>query len=308
MKKGFRNSTNEEICTDWRNRAAQFWDDDSAKPSEQYNNMTATESIDPELHGTLDRQNIYELLVKAFQQNTEREKDVRSIQELFWTNIPEDFTTENTTSQQINHTEAVFDVNSNPSKLETISLVQISKSIRNYKHMKQEAASTEKRSMIVHDPLASMVTELPPATNFSNQQASVFNSILTSINNNTQTLTIVHGGGGTGKSFLINCICAELQRRHFQVVSTCPTGAGACQLPQGRTFHSAFKINSKQLSAAAKKYLRQLFNDRVRLVVVDEMSMLKAQFVQLLDSRLRMLYNPNKPFGDKTILMVRTNT
>jgi hypothetical protein len=306
MKKGFRSSTNEEICTDWRNRTAEFWNENTKKPLRGSNNRTSTDTIDPELSGTLPSGNLYELLIKAYQQNSERREDVISMQELILHNIPEDFAT-NGRSELVDQTEVIFGGTSNRSDSNPISLRQISRSIKNYKRVEEEAIIDRNGRMEVYDPLASVVTEFSPIRNFSPRQTEVFDYIFENIANNKQTLTIVHGGGGTGKSYLVGCIGAELNRRRFQMVSTCPTGAGACQLPQGRTFHSAFKVNSKDLSTATMASLKQLFNDRVRLIVIDEMSMLQAQFVSLLNNRLRMLYDSNKDFGGMSILMVSPN-
>ena len=39
------------------------------------------------------------------------------------------------------------------------------------------------------------------------------------------------------------------------------------------------------------------------LVVVDEMSMLSAEFLALLDKRMRQLYNADQTYGDMSILL-----
>lgn len=146
----------------------------------------------------------------------------------------------------------------------------------------------------------------------ANEQFAVLSRVLSTIDQNRpkgQTLTLVHSGGGTGKSFVVRQICQGISKRHYQVVS-CPTGAGACQLMSGMTFHSALKYCSKsrkqRLSARAAAFLRRLFSPRVVLVVVDEVSMLEAELLVVLDEHFRHMYNPDAVFGGKSILLVRS--
>jgi len=117
-----------------------------------------------------------------------------------------------------------------------------------------------------------------------------------------------HGGGGTGKSFVVRRICKEIESMQFQVVPTCPTGAGACQLTGGMTFHSALKYSrgKRRLSSASAAVLRRRFGPRVVLVVVDEISMFQADQLVVLDERLRDIYGSSLPFGGKSVLLVRS--
>jgi hypothetical protein len=69
---------------------------------------------------------------------------------------------------------------------------------------------------------------------------------------------------------------------------TCPTGVGAFHLPQGQTFHSVFKTLTPSLSAgtAIDEIFKSLGGNQLKMVVVDEVSMLSTQFLVLLDTRL----------------------
>ncbi len=77
-------------------------------------------------------------------------------------------------------------------------------------------------------------------------------------------------------------------------------------LPQGRTFHSVFKTWSPDLSAsnAIDEIQIALGGNKLKIVVVDEVSMLSTQFLILLDSRLRAIYKPDVPFGGISILLI----
>jgi hypothetical protein len=60
----------------------------------------------------------------------------------------------------------------------------------------------------------------------------------------------MHGGVGTGKTF-VNCrLVATLASRNQFCCCTCPTGVGASHLPGGRTFHSIFHTRLPSLSAS----------------------------------------------------------
>jgi hypothetical protein len=90
------------------------------------------------------------------------------------------------------------------------------------------------------------------------------------------------------KHFVTCKIFEELARQHEICHCTCPTGVGALHLPQGQTFHSVFKTWAPSLSAgtAINEIFKSLAGNQLKMVVVDEVSMLSAQFIVLLDTRL----------------------
>ena len=90
-----------------------------------------------------------------------------------------------------------------------------------------------------------------------------------------QQLVFIHAGGGTGKTYVTCKFFEKLASRGEICRCTCPTGVGASHLPQGRTFHS-----------------------------VDKVSMLSTNFIVLVDTRLRSMYDPDKLFGGISILFI----
>ena len=81
---------------------------------------------------------------------------------------------------------------------------------------------------------------------------------------------------------------------------------GALHLPQGQTFHSVFKTWTPRLSAgtAIDEIFKSLGGNQLKMVVVDEVSMLSAQFLVLLDTRLQSMYKPDQTFGGISILLI----
>jgi hypothetical protein len=106
------------------------------------------------------------------------------------------------------------------------------------------------------------------------------------LDTSTQKLVLLHAGGGTGKTFVTCKIFEELARRDEICCCTCPNGVGTLHLPQGRTFH--FKTCTPSFSAgtAIEEIFKSLGGNQLKMVAVDEVSMLSAQFLVLLDTRL----------------------
>ncbi len=103
-----------------------------------------------------------------------------------------------------------------------------------------------------------------------------------------QKLVFVHAGGGTGKTFLMCKFFDKLALRGQICHCTCPTGVGASHLPHGRTFHSVFKTWIPSLSASTPidDMFKAIGRNQLKIIVIDEVSMLSTQFLDLLDSRL----------------------
>jgi hypothetical protein len=133
-----------------------------------------------------------------------------------------------------------------------------------------------------------------------------FGFFLDMLDNSTQKLVLLHAGGGTGKTFVTCKIFEGLARQNEICCCTCPTGVGALHLPQGQTFHSVFKTQTPSLSegTAIDEMFKSLGRNQLKMVVVDEVSMLSTQFLVLLDTRLRSMYEPDQIFGGISILLI----
>jgi hypothetical protein len=65
-------------------------------------------------------------------------------------------------------------------------------------------------------------------------------------------------------------------------------GVGASHLPQGCTFHNVFKtwMASLRSAIAIDVIFKSLGGSQLKIVVVDEVSMLSTDFIVLLDTQL----------------------
>jgi len=117
----------------------------------------------------------------------------------------------------------------------------------------------------------------------------------------------IHGAAGTGKSYfvgeLVNMLGQDL------VCCTAVTGVAAANLPHGSTIHAALGLHgfdgkmiykkddneSKTSRINEAKILRSL--EKVRILVIDEVSMLDAALLKSVDDKLQKLFRTTDSFG-----------
>jgi ATP-dependent exoDNAse (exonuclease V), alpha subunit - helicase superfamily I member len=114
------------------------------------------------------------------------------------------------------------------------------------------------------------------------------------------------GNAGTGKSTLLRQIIANITKR---TIVLAPSGVAALNVG-GSTIHSFFQLNPKivfspEFDIPHNYYTEkiELFNS-IELLVIDEVSMLRADTVDYFDSILRRYRKKNVPFGGVQLLLV----
>ena len=127
-----------------------------------------------------------------------------------------------------------------------------------------------------------------------------------------QIRAVVRGGGGVGKSYTINCfrrwLCEQGLDSTLAVLA--PTGTAAFNVA-GRTLHAGLKLpvplapsTFHKLENDALSDLQQAFGS-VKVLIVDEMSMVGRRTLHILDSRLRQAKAaPDTPFGGVHVFFV----
>ncbi|KAK4068341.1 hypothetical protein Purlil1_13812 [Purpureocillium lilacinum] len=128
----------------------------------------------------------------------------------------------------------------------------------------------------------------------------------------SQLLLHVDGGGGTGKSYLINLLSAHLQAatrgRGTPVWRAAPTGVAGNQI-SGTTLHSLLHLpinkDFRPLSAIDKAQLQKKLKD-IQYLIIDEKSMLGLRMLSWIDDRLREAFPHRNEefFGGLNILLV----
>ena len=118
----------------------------------------------------------------------------------------------------------------------------------------------------------------------------------------TNTPILVTGKAGTGKSTLVKYIrdCGQFPN----TVVIAPTGIAAINIA-GQTIHSFFRIPPRIFSPAVLKGQRanKLWT-KVDLVIIDEISMVRADLMDAMDYILRNARNSDVPFGGAKMLFV----
>jgi ATP-dependent exoDNAse (exonuclease V) alpha subunit len=114
--------------------------------------------------------------------------------------------------------------------------------------------------------------------------------------------TFLTGSAGTGKTYVLNKYIQYLKERKIAVAITASTGIAATHM-NGMTIHSWAGIgvketlNSKQLrQLKSKKYLEKKM-EKVRVLIIDEISMLHRRQLELVNEVLQYFKMNQLPFG-----------
>lgn len=131
---------------------------------------------------------------------------------------------------------------------------------------------------------------------------------------NTSASVFMTGKAGTGKSTFLRYITAHTRKKH---VVLAPTGIAAVNVG-GQTIHSFFHVPLKPLLPDDPEFSPRRLEKRMRypkdlqllirnleLIIIDEISMVRADLIDFIDKILRHYSRrPYEPFGGKQLLMV----
>jgi hypothetical protein len=127
----------------------------------------------------------------------------------------------------------------------------------------------------------------------------------------TQVITgnnlFIDGPGGVGKSVLVR----EIQGKFSDsTVFLAPTGIAALNI-DGATVHSTFRFGfgvlGKRDHRSISDSTRDLFDKEtspVKRIVIDEISMVRADLLVAIDQQLRLIRRLNQPFGGLQVIVV----
>lgn len=130
---------------------------------------------------------------------------------------------------------------------------------------------------------------------------------------NGKTNMFITGKAGTGKSFLLKYFVQAMQEDFSidkKVLVMAPTGIAALNA-EGVTIHSAFGfknlvyLNIEDITedSLILKPEQKLVLRKVNTIIIDEISMVRADTFEKLDIILKILNDNSKPFGDKQIIL-----
>jgi guanylate kinase len=124
---------------------------------------------------------------------------------------------------------------------------------------------------------------------------------------NTYNHIFLTGKAGTGKTTFLKYI---RNNSHKQILVAAPTGVAAINAG-GVTLHSLFQLPLEPYIPGTKVKNSFMFNKQKRdliqqadLLVIDEISMLRADLLDSIDTTLRFLRNNSRPFGGIQMLYI----
>lgn len=116
------------------------------------------------------------------------------------------------------------------------------------------------------------------------------------------------GSAGTGKTFLLNKFIEYLKKKNIKVGITASTGIAATHI-NGRTIHAWMGMGIAQTmdeKAIKKLKKNQEVRDRIKaakILIIDEISMLDAERLNLIDKICKAIKDPFAPFGGLQLVM-----
>ena len=132
-------------------------------------------------------------------------------------------------------------------------------------------------------------------------------SVAFRIMNNTHDNLFITGKAGTGKSFLLEMFVRAASKN---VLVLAPTGIAALNV-KGATIHSAFGYNNLEnldLDEISKGTLRlkrekREVLEKVETIVIDEISMVRADTFEKIEKILRVINDSTELFGGKQMIL-----
>ena len=122
----------------------------------------------------------------------------------------------------------------------------------------------------------------------------------------TGTNIFLTGKAGTGKTTFLRNLCTRSSKR---IVVAAPTGIAAINA-RGTTLHSLLQLSFGPYIPGARREAQKFSKRKLALIrsmdmlVIDEVSMVRADLLDYVDEVLRRVRNPNRPFGGVQLLLI----
>ena len=134
------------------------------------------------------------------------------------------------------------------------------------------------------------------------ENGAAISHILEQLRSEDRDPILVTGEAGTGKSTLVNYI--KTRGGIPNTVVLAPTGVAALNVG-GQTIHSFFRLPFKIIDEAALEgQSKNRLWKKVELIVIDEVSMVRADILDGIDIIIRKAQDSNLPFGGCKLLLV----
>ena len=125
-------------------------------------------------------------------------------------------------------------------------------------------------------------------------QITLIETLTPEIINQSSGNLLITGRAGSGKSTLLSQYVHTIKKTK-KVAVLAPTGIAALNVG-GQTIHRFFRINPARPMDRPPKALRDILR-ALEVLVIDEISMARADLIDQIDGRLRQARENNQPFG-----------
>ena len=129
---------------------------------------------------------------------------------------------------------------------------------------------------------------------------NTLDQILELLDSDTQQFIYLTGAAGTGKTTLIERV---LDENNLKKIVVAPTGVAALNIG-GSTINSAFRIGFDifpQIQESNDPRFKKLLK-KLELLIIDEISMVRAPMLDAISETLKLHRNSSKPFGGIHVL------
>lgn len=138
------------------------------------------------------------------------------------------------------------------------------------------------------------------------EQAEAMDAIMEALESGSGGLFFLDGPGGSGKTFVYNCIANTILGSGQTILPIAWTGIAASLLPDGRTVASVCKLDirngCKTSSLGTGTHLAKLLSEVV-VILWDEAPMSPKAALETVDQLFRDITNVNLPFGGKVVVL-----
>jgi hypothetical protein len=141
------------------------------------------------------------------------------------------------------------------------------------------------------------------------EQRQAYNRIMNSIEIGNGALFFLDASGGTGKTFLINLLLAEIRMQNEIALTIASSGLSATLLEGGKTAHSALNLplniarSEIPLCNTSNNSRKGQLLKICKVIVWDECSMAHRKALEALDRTLRDIKGIDRPMGGAVIVL-----
>lgn len=146
---------------------------------------------------------------------------------------------------------------------------------------------------------------IPAGPRLSEEQQTIHDALVSTVMDSRPSFNLLTGKAGTGKSVLLRAIKETLSENHIPYAVCAFTGTAALNVG-GETIHRAFGFKPEtNISSVKKTSPSQTKLRNIRVLIIDEISMVRADIIDMCDYRLRQMTGiTHLPFGGKVVIAV----